>query len=76
MPSIFRNIFFWIAIILLILTDIFFIGTFLDWFDFGIVVGPYRLNHWFSWIGFGFILIHVPLFIIFKRKYSVDSGKR
>ena len=69
MPSIFRNIFFWIVIILLILTDIFFIGTFFDWIDFGIVIGPYRLNHWFSWIGFGFILIHVPLFITFKRKY-------
>ena len=69
MPSVFRDIFFWIAIILLLLTDIFFIGTFSDWFDFGIVIGSYRLHHWFSWIGFAFILIHVPLFVTVKRKY-------
>jgi hypothetical protein len=69
MTSIFRDVFFWIAIILLILTDVFFIVTFLDWFDFGIVFGPYRLNHWLGWMGFGFILIHIPLFITLKRKY-------
>jgi hypothetical protein len=68
MKSIFRDIYFWLAILLLILTDIFFIGTYLDWFDFGFVLGQYRLNHWLGWIGFVFILVHVPLFFTFKRK--------
>ena len=69
MRSILRNVYFWLAILLLCVTDIFFIGTFLDWFDFGLIVGPYRLNHWLAWLGFAFILIHVPLFVTLKRKY-------
>ena len=69
MKSVLRDPFFWVAIVLLSLTDVLFIGTVLDWFDFGVVVGAYRLNHWLSWIGFGFILIHVPLFVTLKRKY-------
>jgi hypothetical protein len=69
MSSILRDGFFWLAIFILLLTDIFFFGTFLDWFDFGFVLGPYRFNHWLGWIGFVFILIHVPLFITLKRRY-------
>ena len=70
MTSIFRNIYFWLSIVLLVITDILFIGTIFDWFDFGIVIGDYRLNHWLGWLGFLFILIHVPLFVSLKRKYS------
>ena len=69
MSSILRDAYFWLAIFLLLLTDIFFIGTFLDWFDFGFVLGPYRFNHWLGWIGFVFILIHVPFFVTMKRRY-------
>jgi hypothetical protein len=69
MSSILRDVYFWLAVFLLLLTDIFFIGTFLDWFDFGFVLGPYRFNHWLGWIGFVFILIHVPLFVTMKRRY-------
>jgi hypothetical protein len=69
MSSILRDVYFWLAIFLLSLADIFFIGTFLDWFDFGFVLGPYRFNHWLGWIGFVFILIHVPLFMTVKRRY-------
>ena len=69
MKSILRDVYFWLAILLLCLADIFLIGTYLDWFDFGFILGPYRLNHWLVWIGFAFILIHVPLFVTLKRKY-------
>ena len=69
MKSILRDVYFWLAVLLLCLADIFFIGTYLDWFDFGLMLGPYRLNHWLSWIGFAFILIHVPLFATLKRKH-------
>ena len=65
----FRSSYFWISILLLVLTDILFIGTYFHWLDFGTVVGPYRLNHWFSWIGFLFIGIYVPLFVTLKRRY-------
>ncbi len=69
MTSAMRRGYFWLSLFLLILTDIFFVGVILDWFDFGFVIGPYRINHWLGWIGFVFILIHIPLFVTLKRKY-------
>lgn len=69
MASALRNVYFWVAILLFAITDIFFVGILLGWFDFGFVIGQYRFNHWLGWIGFVFILIHVPLFVIMKRKY-------
>lgn len=32
-------------------------------------VGPYQLNHWAAWLGFGFVTIYVPLFIVLKKRY-------
>jgi hypothetical protein len=61
---------FWTAISLLILTDILFIGTILEYFNFSSVIGQYRLNHWTGWIGIIFIAIHIPIFVWAKRKYS------
>ena len=69
MTSALRSGYFWLSILLLVLTDIFFIGVILDWFDFGFAIGQYRFNHWLGWIGFLFILIHIPLFVTMKRKY-------
>ena len=67
--SILRDVYFWLSSFIIFLTDLFFFGTIYNWFDFGIVIGPYRLNHWLSWIGFLFILIHVPLFVTLKRRF-------
>ena len=39
MSSALRNVYFWLSILLLVLTDIFFVGVILDWVDFGFVVG-------------------------------------
>ncbi len=69
MTSVFRNVYFWLTILLLVLTEIFFIGIILDWFNFGFVVCQYRFHHWLGWFGFLFILIYVPLFVTMKRKY-------
>lgn len=69
MTSALRSGYFWLSLLLLIFTDIFFAGVILDWFDFGFVIGQYRFNHWLSWIGFLFILIYIPLFVTMKRKY-------
>jgi hypothetical protein len=65
-----RDANFLISSLILILTIYFSIATFLDWFDFGYFVGPYRLNHWFGWSGFLFISINVPLFTTLKRRYA------
>jgi len=69
MSSALRNVYFWVSILLLVLTGFFFSGIILDWFDFGFVIGQYRFNHWLGWIGFLFILIHIPLYVTMKRKY-------
>jgi hypothetical protein len=69
MVSVLRSVYFWVAILLFAITDIVFIGILLDWFDFGFIIGQYRFNHWLGWIGFLFILIHVPLFVTMKRRY-------
>ena len=69
MSSVLRSGYFWLSILLLVLADFFFIGVVLDWFDFGFVVGQYRFNHWLGWIGFLFILIYLPLYVIMKRRY-------
>lgn len=70
MNSIFRNVYFWIALFLLIVTDVLFIGTIFGYFNFGSVIGPYRLNHWLGWIGIIFIAIHIPIFVLARRKYT------
>lgn len=70
MTTLFRNGFFWFAIVSLILTDVLFVGIVIDYFSFGSVIGAYRLHHWLGWIGIGFIAIHLPLFIIVRRKYT------
>jgi len=69
MKSVLRDFYFWVSILLLAITDILFVGTILDWFDFGLVIGQYRLNHWFSWIGFLFVLFYIAFFVVLKRRF-------
>ena len=70
MSKLLHNATFWTSIILLILTDILFIGILFDFFNFGSVIGPYRLNHWIGWIGFGLFLVYVPIFVLSRRKFA------
>jgi len=70
MNKLLHNATFWISITLLILTDIFFIGTIFGFFNFGSVIGPYRLNHWIGWIGFSLFLAYVPIFVLSRRKFA------
>ena len=49
--------------ILIIITAVFFlVATYLDWLDFGFVVGSYRANHWLVWGGALYIAFAVPVF--------------
>ncbi len=69
MKSNLKDVYYWFSILILLLTVFFSIGAYLRWFDFGFFVGPYRFNHWLGWIGFLFVGIYVPLFVILKRHY-------
>ena len=66
----FKNAYFWLSILLLAITDVLLVATYLRWLDFGFVAGPYRFNHWLGWLGFLFVLVHVPLFVTLKRRYT------
>jgi len=35
---------------------------------FGFFVGPFRLNHWFVWIGTVYVALAVPVIAVLKRK--------
>ena len=41
----------------------------LGWINFGFLVGPFRANHWFVWIGTLYIAFTVPIISILKRRY-------
>jgi len=40
----------------------------LGWVHFGFFVGPFRLNHWFVWIGTLYIALAVPIVAASKRR--------
>ena len=63
------------AILLIVLAVFSFVATYLDWIDFGIVIGSYRLNHWLVWIGTLYIAFAVPVYAILKRRYSEGLRK-
>jgi hypothetical protein len=64
-----KSIQFWIALFLALAVVILSLGTYLRWWDMVIVIGPYLLPHWLSWIGAGYIAIVTPIYSIFKRRY-------
>jgi len=66
----FRDAYFWAFILIISVTIYFSIGTYFRWFNLGFMIGPYRFNHWLSWIGFLFFAIHVPSFVSLKRHYK------
>ena len=62
--------------ILIIITAVFFlVATYLDWLDFGFVVGSYRANHWLVWGGALYIAFAVPIYAVLKRRYSTGLRK-
>lgn len=69
MVSRLRNPYFWAAFLLLLVTVYLSYGTYVDWFQLGFFVGPYRFNHWLGWIGVIFVALFTPLYHLLKRRY-------
>ena len=69
MVSRLRNPYFWAAVVILLATVYVSFGTYVGWFQLGFLVGPYRFNHWTSWIGFLFVALYTPVYHILKRRY-------
>jgi hypothetical protein len=64
-----KNKNFWASTLILILTVFLMITTILRWINFGFFVGPFRLNHWFVWIGTFYIAFAVPVISVLKRRH-------
>ena len=60
---------FWLATIVILITIALAIIVYLRFFNLNFFVGPYRLTHWFVWIGTFFIAIYSPIYYAVKRKY-------
>jgi hypothetical protein len=67
--KIIRSVEFWAALSIIIVTIILTIADGLKWIHFGFFVGPFRLNHWFVWIGTLYIAFIVPIIAISKKQY-------
>ena len=65
---------FWAATALLIATVIVMLVVILHWVRIGFFVGPFRLNHWFVWIGTIYVAIAVPVIAILKKRHPQRYG--
>jgi len=59
---------FWIATALIVLTASLMTAISLHWIRIGFYAGPFRLNHWFVWIGTLYIAIAVPIIALLKKR--------
>ncbi len=67
--GLFKNTEFLFATLIIIVTFLFSVVSYLRIYDLNFIVGQYRLSHWFSWVGTFFIAIYSPIYFALKRKY-------
>jgi hypothetical protein len=64
-----RSVEFWTALAIIIVTIVLMVADKVQWIHFGFLVGPFRVNHWFVWIGTLYIAFTVPIIAMSKRRY-------
>jgi len=67
--KILRNAEFWAALSIIIVAVCLMVADNLDWIHFGFLVGPFRANHWFVWIGTLYVAFAVPIIAVSKKRY-------
>ena len=65
---------FWASTLIIALTIFLMIAIILHWLTIGFLVGPFRLSHWFVWVGTLYIAFTVPTIAILKRRYPNRIG--
>ena len=70
-----KKVEFLFAILLIVTAVFFFVAAYLDWVDFGVVIGSYRFNHWLVWVGTLYIAFAVPVYALLKRRYADRIGR-
>ena len=63
-----RDINFWGALLLIALTFILVLAVYYRLFFPNFFIGPFRVPHWFGWIGTLYIAIFIPIFHFLKLK--------
>src|SRR4030066_576309 len=60
---------FWLPPSILAATVTVMLVVILHWVRIGFFVGPFRLNHWFVWIGTIYVAIAVPTIATLKKRH-------
>ena len=58
---------FWVALLVVVVTALLMVTTYLHWINISFLVGPLRFSHWLAIIGTIYIAIATPAFVILKR---------
>lgn len=67
--KILRNLEFWAALSIIIATVCLMVADNLRLIHFAFLVGPFRANHWFVWMGTLYIAFAAPIIAVSKRRY-------
>jgi uncharacterized membrane protein YidH (DUF202 family) len=67
-PSVFKDINFWAAFIIILVTTVLSMATFFRWIQLRFQVGPFYFTHWLGWIGASFIALYTPIYYTLKRR--------
>jgi hypothetical protein len=59
---------FWVALSIIIATVCIMIIVSLRWIRLGDMIGPFRVSHWFVWIGTLYIAFIVPIIALLKKR--------
>jgi len=73
--SILKKVEFFSAVVIIVVAIFFLVATYLDWFDFGFIIGSYRFNHWLVWVGSFYVALAVPIYAMLKRRYAIEIRK-
>jgi hypothetical protein len=63
-----KNLEFWAALSIIIAAIILILADRMAWIHFGFFFGPFRVNHWFVWIGTLYIASVVPAIAFMKKR--------
>lgn len=58
---------FYASVLVIFVTVIMMFAVYFDWVQLHILIGPYYIHHWLSWIGTSFVAVFTPIYIWMKR---------
>ncbi|MBT0159626.1 hypothetical protein G4O51_06545 [Candidatus Bathyarchaeota archaeon A05DMB-2] len=59
----------WAIALIITVTAVLIIAMSLHWIRFAFFIGPFRITHWFTWIGTIYIAFTVPIIAFFKKRF-------